>query len=89
MLFQTKIPGADTNSLTTRMYINNDGKIGINTTSPTHQLHVNGNTFLSGVSTITNLLTTNISSSNIINTNSIYIYMYVCVCMCMCMCVCE
>ena len=70
LLFQTKIPGATTNSLATRMYINNDGKIGINTTSPTHQLHVNGNTFLSGVSTITNLLTTNISSSNIINTNS-------------------
>ena len=70
LLFQTKTPGAATNTLTTRMFIANDGKIGINTTVPSHQLHVSGDVFISGGSTITNLLTTNISSSSIINTNS-------------------
>ena len=46
LLFQTKVPGADTNPLATRMYINNDGKVGINTTSPAHQLHVEGGLYV-------------------------------------------
>ena len=43
MLFRS---GASTNSLTTRMYINNDGKVGINTTSPTNQLHIEGGLYV-------------------------------------------
>jgi len=43
---QTKIPGAASNALTPRMYIRNDGNIGINTTVPNHRLQVNGGLFL-------------------------------------------
>ena len=48
LLFQTKVPGADTNPLATRMFIANDGKIGINTTVPSEKLYVSGNIFCTG-----------------------------------------
>ena len=46
MLFQTKAPGSTAGTLTTRMYVQNDGKIGINTTSPAHQLHIEGGLYV-------------------------------------------
>lgn len=39
---QTKISGADTNLLTTRLFIKSDGSIGIGNTSPSYRLDVSG-----------------------------------------------
>lgn len=48
LLFQTKTPGAGSNTLSTRMYIRNDGNIGIGNTSPSQRLDVSGNIFCTG-----------------------------------------
>lgn len=48
LLFQTKTPGAGSNTLSTRMYIQNDGNIGIGNTSPSQRLDVSGNIFCTG-----------------------------------------
>lgn len=48
LLFQTKTPGAGSNTLSTRMYIRNDGNIGIGNTSPSERLDVSGNIFCTG-----------------------------------------
>jgi hypothetical protein len=60
ILFMTKIPSSASNPLTTRMYIRNDGNIGINTTVPTHLLHINGTVLATGQTIISN--TTNSQS---------------------------
>ena len=70
LFFETKIPGSTSNALTSRLAIRSDGKVGINTTVPSHQLHVSGDVFISGGSTIPNLLTTNITVTNSILSNS-------------------
>jgi len=48
LLFQTKTPGAGSNTLSTRMYIKNDGNIGIGNTAPSQRLDVSGNIFCTG-----------------------------------------
>jgi hypothetical protein len=48
LLFQTKTPGSGSNTLSTRMYIRNDGNIGIGNTSPSQRLDVSGNIFCTG-----------------------------------------
>lgn len=48
LLFQTKTPGSGSNTLSTRMYIQNDGNIGIGNTSPSQKLDVSGNIFCTG-----------------------------------------
>ena len=74
LILMTKIPGSATNALQSRMYIRNDGNIGINTTTPTHLLHVNGDTLLTGLTTssiqTTNINTTNATINSLINTSS-------------------
>jgi hypothetical protein len=46
--FLTKVPGEDTNSLSERMRITSDGKVGIGTVSPQDALHVVGNLRIDG-----------------------------------------
>ena len=48
LLFQTKTPGAGSNTLGTRLYIRNDGNIGIGNTTPSQRLDVSGNIFCTG-----------------------------------------
>lgn len=48
LLIQTKTPGSGSNTLSTRMYIQNDGNIGIGNTSPSQRLDVSGNIFCTG-----------------------------------------
>jgi hypothetical protein len=57
---ETKDAGNINNSIQSRLFIQNTGVIGINTTAPTHQLTVNG-----GISA------TSLTSSNILSTNNI------------------
>lgn len=57
---ETKDAGNINNNIQSRIFIQNNGLIGINTTAPTHQLTVNG-----GCSA------TSITSSNILSTNNI------------------
>jgi hypothetical protein len=57
LILMTKIPGSATNSLAPRMYIRNDGNIGINTTVPNHLLHVNGGVFSTSFTSQNNILT--------------------------------
>lgn len=54
LILMTKIPGSATNALQSRMYIRNDGNIGINTTTPTHLLHINGTVLATGQTVISN-----------------------------------
>lgn len=69
--FLTKVPGSGTNPLAPRMHIQNDGNIGINTTSPTHRLHVNGSCFFTDIST-GSFVSTSISSSSISTSSSTF-----------------
>jgi hypothetical protein len=74
LILMTKIPGSATNALQSRMYIQNDGNIGINTTAPTHRLHINGDTLLTGLTSssiqTTNINITNSTINSLINTTS-------------------
>ncbi|MBI3879082.1 MAG: formylglycine-generating enzyme family protein, partial [Verrucomicrobia bacterium] len=44
--FQTKVPGAVTNAMASRLFIKNSGNVGIGTTAPSETLHVAGTTYL-------------------------------------------
>jgi len=62
LLFQTKTPGSASNTLATRMFIKNDGNIGINTTAPSARLTVVGDFSVLGNSAggaITNIIGNN------------------------------
>lgn len=46
--FESKQPGAITNALQSRLYISNNGSIGIGTTSPSYKFHTEGSGFFNG-----------------------------------------
>ena len=68
ILFQTKTPGAGTNTLATRMYIRNDGNIGVGTTTPGKLLEINGDVQLTGL-----------TAANLFNSSSAFLTNLSCV----------